>query len=79
VASVGGLEPGTAAALSEAFAVISRIRFEHHAALLADGVSPDNLIDPGALAPIAHTDLREALQSVRRAQRQLGAWAPGQR
>ena len=50
------------------------MRFEHHAALIAAGRPPDNLIDPGALAPIARGDLREALQVVRRAQKRLGAW-----
>jgi CBS domain-containing protein len=79
IASVGGLEPGTTDALSEAFSIISRLRFEHHAALLARGAPPDNLIDPGELPPVAHTELRQALQSVRRAQKQLGAWAPSQR
>jgi CBS domain-containing protein len=79
VASVGGLERGAADSLREAFDVIVRLRFEHHAALIAAGDAPDNLIDPGALAPIAHTDLREALQMVRRAQKQLGAWAPAVR
>jgi hypothetical protein len=33
---------------------------------------PDNLVDPGVLAPIARGDLREALHSVRRAQKPLG-------
>ncbi len=76
VASIGGLERGIADALGEAFRVISRLRFEHHAAQIAAGGPPDNLIDPGELPPIAHGELREALQVVRRAQRRLGAWAP---
>ena len=37
---------------------------------------PDNLIDPEQLAPIARSDLREALHVVRRAQKRVGAWAP---
>lgn len=79
VAQVGGLERGIADGLSESFAVITRVRFEHHAELIAAGAPADNLIDPGALPPIARTELREALQTVRRAQRQLGAWAPAVR
>ncbi len=71
-ASVGALERETADALSEAFGVISRLRFEHHAAMLTAGAVPDNLIAPGELAPIARVDLREALHVVRRAQKQLG-------
>jgi CBS domain-containing protein len=76
VASAGGIERGVADALSEAFDAITRLRFEHHAELIADGRAPDNLIDPAALAPIARVELREALHTVRREQRRLGAWVP---
>jgi len=76
VASAGGIERGAADALKEAFDVIMRLRFAHHAELIAAGAAPDNLIDPGALAPIARVDLREALHTVRREQRRLGAWVP---
>jgi CBS domain-containing protein len=76
VAHVGGLERAAADALSEAFTVITRLRFTHHAQLIGAGVAPGNLIDPGELPPIARTELREALQTVKRAQKQLGAWAP---
>jgi CBS domain-containing protein len=76
VANVGGLERDVADGLSEAWSVITRLRFDHHAAQIAEGSAPDNLIDPGALPPIARVDLREALHVVRRAQKRLGAWAP---
>jgi CBS domain-containing protein len=76
VASAGGIERGAADALHEAFEVIARLRFEHHAELIAAGRAPDNLIDPAALAPIARGDLREALQTVRREQKRLGVWVP---
>jgi CBS domain-containing protein len=76
VASVGGLERADADALQEAFEVITRLRFEHHAALIASGAPPDNLIDPHDLAPIARSELREALHTVRRGQKRLGAWVP---
>ncbi|HEY2260572.1 MAG TPA: putative nucleotidyltransferase substrate binding domain-containing protein [Solirubrobacteraceae bacterium] len=71
VASAGGIAPDEAAALGEAYEVITRVRFGHHAAMIAAGQPADNLIDPGSLAPIAASDLREALQVVRRAQRRL--------
>jgi CBS domain-containing protein len=74
VASAGGIDAGLAAALREAFDVITRLRFEHHAALIAEGQAPDNLVDPEALAPIARGDLREALHTVRRAQKLLSVW-----
>lgn len=76
VANVGGVERDVADGLIEAWSVITRMRFEHHAAQIAEGGAPDNLIDPGALPPIAKADLREALHVVRRAQKRLGAWAP---
>jgi CBS domain-containing protein len=79
VASVGGLDRVVADGLREAFTVISRIRFEHHAELITAGAVPDNLIDPAELPPIARGELREALQVVRRAQKQLGAGAPATR
>jgi CBS domain-containing protein len=76
VASVGGLERSAADALKEAFEVITRVRLEHHAALIAAGDPPDNLIDPDALSPITRNELREALHTVKRAQKNLGVWTP---
>jgi CBS domain-containing protein len=79
VASIGGIDTPLANGLREAFTVISRIRFEHHAALISAGAVPDNLIDPDELPPIARTELREALHVVRRAEKQLAGWVPGGR
>jgi CBS domain-containing protein len=79
VASVGGLERGLADALSEAFDVIMRLRFLHHAAQIAADAAVDNLLDPSDLSPIARAELREALQVLRRAQKGIGAWAPQSR
>jgi CBS domain-containing protein len=76
VASAGGIEREAADALREAFGVITRLRFEHHAELIAAGTAPDNLIDPEALAPIARVELREALHTVKREQKRLGVWVP---
>jgi CBS domain-containing protein len=75
-ASVGALERGVADGLREAFGVINGVRFEHHAAQVQAGLTPDNLLEPDALAPIARSDLREALHVVRRAQKRIGAWSP---
>lgn len=78
VASVGGLERSAAEELTEAFGVIARVRLERHAACIADGRPPDNLIDPQELSPIVRVELREALRTVRRGQRALGPWTtPG--
>jgi CBS domain-containing protein len=75
-ASVGVVDRSVAEGLREAFGVINDIRFEHHAAQVQAGLTPDNLLDPEALAPIARTELREALHVVRRAQKRIGAWSP---
>jgi CBS domain-containing protein len=71
VTSAGGLRREDGDALREAFEVIANVRFQHHAELIAAGLAADNLIDPGALAPIARTDLREALSAVKRAQKRV--------
>ncbi|HWD75719.1 MAG TPA: putative nucleotidyltransferase substrate binding domain-containing protein [Solirubrobacteraceae bacterium] len=71
VAAAGGISADDAEALREAFEVITQVRFEHHADLISAGQPADNLVDPGALSPIARADLRAALQTVRRAQRRL--------
>jgi CBS domain-containing protein len=70
-AATGDLADDEAAAIAEAYDVITRVRFEHHEALIAAGRPPDNRLDPDALTPIARADLREALITVRRAQRRL--------
>ncbi len=71
VAMAGALEGDEAEALGEAFEVIAQVRFAHHAQLISDGRPADNLIEPGALTPIARTELRQALQAVKRAQKRL--------
>ena len=71
-----GLDRALADGLHEAFIVVNGIRLEHHASQVQAGVAPDNLIDPEELPPIARSDLREALQTVKRAQKRIGAWSP---
>jgi CBS domain-containing protein len=70
-AAAGGLSREDADELAEAFTVITRARLDHHAHRLSAGEPADNVIDPSALAPIARSDLRGALQAVRRAQKRL--------
>jgi CBS domain-containing protein len=75
VAAAGAIERDSADALREAFEVISRVRFDRHAELISAGRPPDNLVDPEALPPIARGELRDALQSVRRAQKTASVWS----
>ena len=76
VVGIGAIDQGLGGALRESFELITRLRFEHHAALIAAGLPADNLIDPDELSPIVRAELREALQVVRRAQKHLGVWTP---
>ena len=74
----GHLDRETATGLREAFAVVSRVRLEHHAARIAEGRAPDNRVDPQALPPLRRVNLREALRAVAAAQRRLMVYArPG--
>jgi CBS domain-containing protein len=72
----GSLEDEVAAALIEALAIVSRIRLEHHAARIEAEETPDNLIEPGQLPPVARLELREGFRSVAQAQKRLGAFIP---
>jgi CBS domain-containing protein len=72
------LDPGTAELLREAFAVVCRVRLEHHAAQLRAGEDPDNAVDPGELPALVRTELREAFRAVAQAQRPLQVYSrPG--
>jgi CBS domain-containing protein len=76
VEELGALEPETAIALREAFAIVTRVRLEHHAAQIEAGRDPDNQIDPGQLPPLARRELREAFRAVAQAQKRLAVYAP---
>ena len=73
---IGALEGEVGAGLREAFAVVSRVRVAHHATQIEAGSPVDNLVDPGELAPLARTELREAFKVVADAQKRLGAYLP---
>jgi CBS domain-containing protein len=73
---LGALEAETAAALREAFEIVSRIRLDHHAACIEAGRDPDNMIDPKDLPPLTRVHVREAFRAVAAAQKQLGVYVP---
>jgi CBS domain-containing protein len=70
------LDVETATALREAFDLVSKIRFEHHASQIQAGRDPDNDVQLNELPPLARLDLREALRTVAAAQKQLGRYVP---
>jgi signal-transduction protein with cAMP-binding, CBS, and nucleotidyltransferase domain len=69
--SLGALDGDSTESLREAFNVICSVRLRHHAQQISAGLTPDNLIAPDTLGPVARADLTGALKSVRLAQRQL--------
>jgi CBS domain-containing protein len=70
------LDADAATALREAFAVVMRVRIEHHAACLRAGMPPDNRVDPRALSPLQRATLQEALREVAAQQRSLSVNVP---
>jgi CBS domain-containing protein len=75
-AHAGSLEGERAAALEEAFELVTRIRLEHQAAEVEAGRPPTNLVDPTDLAPLARGQLRSALRLVADAQHALSRFVP---
>jgi CBS domain-containing protein len=65
----GTLSLDDATNLRDAFELFSALRMEHQVGQLRDGVEPDDLIQPGRLAPLARTSLKEAFRAVARVQR----------
>jgi CBS domain-containing protein len=73
---VGALDAETATVLREAHTVFARVRLLNHAAQIEAGQTPDNLIDPSQLPPLARTELREAFRAVAHAQKRLSVYVP---
>ena len=75
-AHAGSLEGERAAALEEAFELVTRLRLEHQAAEVEAGQPPSNRVDPADLAPLARGQLRSALRLVAEAQHALSRFVP---
>jgi CBS domain-containing protein len=75
-AHAGSLEGERAAALEEAFELVTRLRLEHQAAEVEAGSPPTNRIAPADLAPLARGQLRSALRVVADAQHTLARFVP---
>ena len=72
----GDLDGDTAAALREAFELVTRLRLEHQVARVNRGEPPDNLIVPAELPPLTRVQLKSALKAIAAAQHQLSRYAP---
>ena len=73
---LGALNKETAQSLREAFTFIWQVRLDHHARQIREGRSPDNLIRPNQLPPLARKELREAFRTIAAAQQQLYRFVP---
>jgi CBS domain-containing protein len=73
---LGALNKETAQSLREAFTFIWQVRLDHHARQIREGRSPDNLIRPNQLPPLARKELREAFRAIAAAQQQLYRFVP---
>jgi CBS domain-containing protein len=58
-------------ALEEAFRFVWRVRVEHQAHQVREGVQPDDYVDPAELGPIERRGLKEAFRIIARSQRAL--------
>jgi CBS domain-containing protein len=73
---MGAVPAETAASLREAFAIVARIRLDHHARRIESGRDPDNVVDPRDLPPLTRVHLRDAFRAIADAQKQLGVYVP---
>jgi CBS domain-containing protein len=71
VADSGGLSPTAAAELEEAFHLLWRVRLEHQAERLEEGLPADDHVDPRKLGPLTRVALKESFRAIARAQRAL--------
>jgi CBS domain-containing protein len=73
---LGAVDRETAEALREAFAIVMRIRLEHHAECIEAGTPTDNLVDPSSLPPLTRSHLRDAFRAIAAAQKRLAVYVP---
>ncbi len=76
VEGLGALDGDLVKSLQEAFTIVWDVRLQHHAAAIADGRTPVNVVDTDRLPPLARLDLQAALRAVATAQRQLSHYVP---
>jgi CBS domain-containing protein len=76
VQEAGALEAETVVSLREAFEVVMHVRLDHHARQLGRDETPDNVVDPEELPPLARAQLREAFRAIAAAQKKLSVYVP---
>jgi CBS domain-containing protein len=68
----GTLSSADAHTLSDAFGLISNLRFEHQVGQLRAGEEPDDHVDPAQLSALMRTHLKDAFRAVTSVQKRLG-------
>jgi CBS domain-containing protein len=76
VKEAGALDAETAAALTEAFQIVMRMRLDHQAEQIQAGAEPSNIVDPADLRPLTRTQLREVFRAIVHAQKRLSVYVP---
>jgi len=71
IADSSGLSATTATELEEAFRLLWRVRLEHQAERLEDGLPADDHVDPRKLGPLTRVAHKESFRAIARAQRAL--------
>lgn len=69
----GTLAPADAHTLSDAFGLISNLRFEHQVGQLRAGQEPDDHVDPAHLSALMRTHLKDAFRAVTSVQKRLAS------
>jgi CBS domain-containing protein len=67
----GVLTAADARTLGDSFELAHELRMDHHMAQLAAGMTPDDLLDPAAMSPLARGHLRDVFRAVTAVQRGL--------
>lgn len=64
VGEEGGLSPGMAGNLGDALAFIARLRIQHQADQIHEGLTPDNYLSPETLSDLERKHLKEAFKVI---------------
>jgi CBS domain-containing protein len=75
-AASGVLSPEIADGIKESFAIVARIRLQHHASQIQAGEAIDNMVAPEKLPPVSRRELREAFRVVAAAQKRVANSLP---
>ena len=70
-ADAGCLSAFDSLTLQEAFELVCHLRLDHQVAQLADGLEPDDFVDPGELSPLTRSYLKDAFRAVASVQRHI--------